>query len=505
MALSGPGGFGRGRRLLGAGEGLATSVVVIALVLALMYAASRPNLRQRWDLTEGARFSLGEQTRKVLSQLPAPVRVTTIFRPDLETMPNGLARVQVRAAEYVRNLLAEYAVASGGRLTLQNYDPHANQNEVEALIREVHVTRYNVVLLQCRDRTRQVFLEDLVTIDRGMADPDRVQPAQLRAWHGEGPLTRALLSVTDEEPPVALVLTGHGEGDISDFDVFGYGLLAESLRGQGFTVRSLELVGDAELPADADVALVLSPRRELGAGATGALARFHLRGGGLLFALDPWWQDDPLDRLVMEMGVLRERAQTTRNLPMVEDGSRLTLMPARRFNPDHIISAPISRQGFFANISGHGGLRRSPELPATVGTPYLLRSEDDVFGDAIGPDGSPGDYIFDPATEFRRARELVMAVEGLPGRVVVFGGSQFLTNSFLSAAQGGPGNMDLALNAVNWLVKRERAVESRSLDAYESVVKMYEDEASTVRTYTVLLMPLGGALLGLLAWFVRRR
>jgi hypothetical protein len=504
MAMTGK-GFGRGRRLLGAGEGVITSVVILALVAAVIYASSRPALRQRWDLTEGERYSLGPQTLKVLSELPAPVRVITIFRPEPQIVGTGLAAVQTRAGQYVGNLLSEYEVASGGQLSIETYDPHADQNEVEDVVREHHITRYNVVVLACRDRVRLVYLEDLVTIDRGLADPDNMQPAELRAYHAEGPLTSALLSVTDEEPPRALALTGHGEGPIDDFDVFGFGIVAEALRGQGFEVESAELMAGASVPDDVDVVMLLSPRRPLGQPITDALAAFHERGGGLFLALDPWWSDEPFDRFVAELGVMRERALVTREDALVEASSRRTLLPARRFNRDHVITGPIARQNFFANVSTHGGLRRAPQTPAQRGTPVLLRSDDDVFGDAVGADGLPGNYTFDEGTEVRAPRDLVMAVEAPPGRAVVAGGTAWLTNSFLGAAQGGPGNMDLALNAVNWLADRERAVESRSQDAYESIIKMYEDEASDVRMYVVLFMPLGGALLGLLIWFTRRR
>ena len=504
MAMS-QGGFGRGRRWLGAGEGLATSAVVVLLVAALVYAASRPAVRQRWDLTEGARYSLGPQTLKLLGDLEHPVHVVSIFRPEPQPYPNGLARVQARAAEYVDNLLAEYEVASAGRLTVEHFDPHANQNEVEDIVRAHHITRYNVVVLECQERVRLVYLEDLVTIDRGLADPNAIQPAELRAYHAEGPLTAALLSVTDEQQPVALVLTGHAEGDITDFDVFGFGVLAEALRGQGFAVREFELAPGGEVPADADVVLLLAPRRALGDVAVDALTSFQQRGGALFLALDPWWAERRFDEFLRGLGLLRERALVCRDDALVEASSRRTLLPARRFNPDHVISTSIARQGFFANVSTHGALKRSPDASPSVITPVLLRSDDDVFGDLLGPGGEPGNYSFDEGSEVRTTRDLVMAVEGAGGRVVLFGGSAFLTNSFLGAAQGGPGNMDLALNAANWLVERERAVEARSQDAYESIVKMYEDEQNTVRLYVVVLMPLGGALLGLLVWLARRR
>ena len=65
--------------------------------------------------------------------------------------------------------------------------------------------------------------------------------------------------------------------------------------------------------------------------------------------------------------------------------------------------------------------------------------------------------------------------------------------------------MDLALNAVNWLVGREEAIEARPRSVFENRIDLLDDERTTIRLYVLLWMPLSGILLGLLVWFVRRR
>lgn len=148
MALSG--GFTRGGRMLGAAEGLGAVLVVTALVAALTYAATRPTLRARLDLTEGETFTLSDQTRSILRALEAPVTAVTILRPELQRVPNGLAEVQARAIAYVDNLLEAYALASGGQLTVRRLDLHAENVEIERLVQDLHLTRFNVVVIQGR-------------------------------------------------------------------------------------------------------------------------------------------------------------------------------------------------------------------------------------------------------------------------------------------------------------------------------------------------------------------
>jgi ABC-type spermidine/putrescine transport system permease subunit I len=47
--------------------------VVLIVVAVVTYAATRPTLRRRLDLTEGAQYTLSEQTRQILADLPQPV------------------------------------------------------------------------------------------------------------------------------------------------------------------------------------------------------------------------------------------------------------------------------------------------------------------------------------------------------------------------------------------------------------------------------------------------
>lgn len=504
MALKGA-RFGRGRRLAGVGEGLATSVVVLLAVAAMVYAASRPTVRQRWDLTRGATYTLSGQTHAILRQLEQPVEITTLFRPDPQVVPNGLAQVQYEAGEYVVNLLEEYVVAAGGMLSLNVLNPDMHRPEVEELVRTHQLTRYNVVLLDCGGRGRQVFLEDLVTIDQGFASPDVIQPAELRQYHGESALSSALLGVSDEDPPVIAFLQGHGECDIEDPDGYGLLVLANALRGQGFDVRRMDMAGRSDLPEDVDVAVVASPEPgKFGRRTTEVLRAFHKAGGALFLALDPWAVNADLDVFVSELGVLRERALIAREDPLVT-GHQRTAIVARKFDPTHPVTAPIAKQGIFATLVGVGGLHRAEDADVTHGTPALLRTDDDVFGDVVYGPTEPGDFVFEEGAERRGARTVAMALEGAPGRAIFLGGGQILTNVHITGRGAGPANMDLILNSMNWLAEREQLVDVPPREVFESRVDLFDAEQRDVFLYVVVYMPLAGALLGLLMWFIRRR
>ncbi|MBM3986294.1 MAG: hypothetical protein FJ296_11525, partial [Planctomycetes bacterium] len=196
-----PGGFTRGRRWLGAAEGLGTALIVLAAVAVVTYAATRPTLRARLDLTEGEQYALSEQTHQLLGALEQPVTVTLLMQPEASRIPNGLYEVQARAIRYADNLLREYELASGGRVAVRRLSPQADRLEAEALVRELNLTRYNVAVVRGAQRHRVVTLEELATIDRGRSEPGVIEPAQLVELHGEAPLTSALLDVGQADPP----------------------------------------------------------------------------------------------------------------------------------------------------------------------------------------------------------------------------------------------------------------------------------------------------------------
>jgi len=168
------------------------------------------------------------------------------------------------------------------------------------------------------------------------------------------------------------------------------------------------------------------------------------------------------------------------------------------------VTESIARQGVFAALWYAGALVRSPSASPSLRVVPLVLTPDSVFADQPEGPGQPGNYVRDEG-EARGKWATAFACEGGPGRAVVFGGSAFANNSFVGSTDGGPGNMDLVLNSVNWLAEREAAVASRPRDVYESRVDLYDDEKTRVFVYVVGLMPLGGAILGLLVWFARRR
>ena len=516
MAMKG--GFSAWRRAGGVLEGLVTTLVLVVLVTAAVYAATRPTTRVRIDLTARELYSLTDQTRKVLANLDTPIEF--VFIHQLESVGNlanpvnqKLAEVQEEAFDYVLQILREYELASGGRARVRHLDYHADTVEVRALVDELRLApRPNVVLVRGETRTLQVFLEELVTIDRGQADGSgNLRLPELVDLRAEGPLTSALLTASTEVQPRVGILSGVAGPRLDDFDLGGLGLFAEALRLQGFEVQSFELTSGAPVPPELDVVAIIGPQTRLSQGVVDALRQFHRDGGGLLLALDPESPQPPLEDLYVnawlaELGLERGRYLVVRDDTIAQGPARAEL-PIYGFNAEHPISEPIARQGTVALMLACSPITRHRDAPSRVLTTRLAWTAEQVFGDRPeGQDSVYGDFTFDPADhEVRRSHWVGVAREPYEGDggVVLFGTAKFLSNAGIS--QAGDANLSLGLNAANWLTGREDALAVRPRTLFESRIDLYEGEKKTISFYVVLVMPLFGALLGLVTWFVRRR
>ena len=88
---------------------------------------------------------------------------------------------------------------------------------------------------------------------------------------------------------------------------------------------------------------------------------------------------------------------------------------------------------------------------------------------------------------FGSVLEIQLGAEGTPpGRMVVIGNSEFLTNSNVNLA----GNRDLLLNAIGWLVREEGLIQIRGKDPLSQPVILSEDSKNVLGFGSVLGWPL---------------
>lgn len=188
----------RSRRQIRARAALA--LLIANLVLANLWLQQLPGLRL--DVTEGKLYSLSATTRKILGQLEEPLLIRGYFSPRTHPLLAPLV-------PQLRDLIEEYASASGGTVRVEFVDP-AEHPELE---REAN-DRYqiNATPLQVADRYQSALVnawfhvlvsygDEFVTL--GFSDLIDVRTAgnteaEVRLRNPEFDLTRAIRDVQQQ-------------------------------------------------------------------------------------------------------------------------------------------------------------------------------------------------------------------------------------------------------------------------------------------------------------------
>lgn len=458
---------------------IVSAVVVLAILAALNFLASRHN--KRWDLTAAKQFTLSDQTRKILQGLDQPVAIKVFAQPD------DFQRFRDRLDQYQyasNQVQVEYidAVKSPSR---------ANQYQVQSL---------GTVVFDYGGRTERVTSDS------------------------EQELTNGLIKVIQGRQHKIYFTQGHGEKTTTGSERDGFSAIATALGSDNYTVDSLVLAQQKEVPTDASVVIVAGPKSDFFPAEIEMLKRYLARGGKLLLMLDPpassggaqdlptltalaaEWAIDVGTNVVVDVSGAGQLLGTGPDVPVA---ARYQPHPiTERFNL--ITAYPLARSVAPATGSTSGKFAQalvetSPASWAEADIKTLNASgqvsRDVAQGDKAGP-VSLAAAVSSPATDVPAPAAGAKPDETNKAetRMVVFGDSDFASNSAL----GVPGNRDLFMNTVNWLAQQENLIAIRARDPEDRRVTMTAGQQTVVFWLTIVIIP-GLLLLAAVQTWWRRR
>jgi ABC-type uncharacterized transport system involved in gliding motility auxiliary subunit len=457
------------------------TVIVLAVVCILYSLAMRHN--QRFDVTQAKRFTLAEQSIKLLQGLQYPIKII------------GFYSLAERDREIFTDLVKQYTQHTD-KLAYEVIDP----DRQPAIAKQYDITAYNTVVVE------------------GNGKKEKISRAE------EATLTNAILKVTRTTKKVVYFVTGHGEPALTDSDRLGYSAAKQALEDQNYTVQELVLARQSQVPDDAAVVIVAGPRRDLLESEMEAISTFLGRGGHLFVMLDPDTapglvtfvkrygvevgndvviETNPLGRLVggdylMPVVMAYERHAITKEL-----GNVMTMFPVvRSVQVAKELPPGITAQGlamssaeswaetdFKALQEGRTAFdadsdRRGPISIAVVAT---------INAEKTGTSASTSEASEQPEKE--------QSATPRAARLVVFGDSEFANNNLLPVQ----GNGNLFLNTVSWLAEEEDLIAIRPRKGGGSgPVMLTAAQAPLIFWLPVVLLPLGVLGSGAVV-FIRRK
>jgi len=468
-------------------------LLVAAAVVLVNYIGMLVWFRQ--DLTSNRAFSLSAETKAEVAHLPQDVSIVITIPPD---EPDELTN---KAYRDVRGMLREFEYAARGnepghRIEVEFLNIYLQKNRAE----ELGVSDLpNAIVFRSAGRRHAVFLSDLYT----------VRDKQVRQFKGEKVFASALLEVSSRSRQVLYFLTGHGELQLSDFSpARGASDLDAQLTARNFDTRPLNLAEARRVPEDAAMVLALSPSSPVLPAEEDALRDYMTRRSGrMLVTLEPG-TNHGLDRLLEDWGILADDVVVIEQNPayLYRGGDILI----RGFKPDHPITQLLSE---FSQSILFGRARSVREDPgraiddALEVTNLMGTSPDRSWGEAgyrLGgttPSFDPARDLRGPVVVAATAERKVRGVSLRGGRIIVFGGGDFVTNNRITKAS----NFTLLLNTVNWALDSGNRLDIAPRPIEQLELTMSQRQLSIARVSILFGPALAVALLGCMVYLVRRR
>jgi len=493
-------------------------VLSLALVAGLNVLAARHF--ERWDLTEGHRFSLSAETRAYLTSAYLEKNAHVSPQEPIElilTLPSS--QPDQKSAEQIapmladmRQLLREYqntAQQAQVPLTTEEVDTYKDSRRTEELTHE-GLDAETVLLVRQGPRSHSLKLTDLYEI-KNQGEPV--------AFLGENAVTAAILDVIQAKPQKIYFTLGHGEMRLYDTNPdSGMTELRQALQQRNFAVSELNLTAGEGVPDDAAMVVVASPKIPFEPQEVEKLRSYLSQphgpdqvNGRVMALLNPgensgledlfyqWGilSDDALvidpsatDEAMQGDMILAEYADHPITQFLLQNQLRVRFGPARPVRED-LASPPDDR-------------RRVTPLLATTKDAWATR--DYRTGDLQYHKGMdlPGPVSVAALSE----KQLLGAGQSsqgvdLPltgGRLMVFGNADFIGNQRFNML----GNNYLFLNTMNYLLDRQNVLNIPPKPPFEFNLNLSRENLSGL-AWRLLLPPFFLALLGFGVYLARRR
>lgn len=455
-----------------------SSILNSVIFLAILVFATLLAYRLPWsyDMTKDKVFTLSEQSLEVLARLPGPVKIVVVY-------PTG------REDPMIKSLLVEYSRAGRGRISVKYVDAERDPGALSPYKLDVKAVLNGSLIFESGGRTKILNGSSMYqTTPSGMA------------FSGEHQVTGAVNFVTTRDVPKLLFVEGHEELSIlKDLPT-----LKERLEVEAYEVERINLLREAEIPKDASMLIVCSPKHDFTPDETGSIGGFLDKGGRAIFLLDvlPTTTTLPnLNALLSGFGVGFVNNFTVEDNPRYyHSNNKLNVIPAMGL---HEITQSLLERKMYVVLPVAMALHQTRETDGTLNVETLLQTTESSWirtnvrinstSRTAEDDRGPADVAF---AVFRNN-----AAFGAPDtRLVVIGNSGFVTEKYVNTQ----GNLDFFINSVNW-VQGGRSVNTiRPKEVNADTLDITGRDFLRLGIFSVLVLPALAFAAAFLVWLTRR-
>jgi ABC-type uncharacterized transport system involved in gliding motility auxiliary subunit len=436
---------------------VALAVVTVANVLADRYDKS-------YDTTANKRYSLSDQTIKVVKGLKQDLTIT-YFAQDSQF---GTAKDKL---DMYANLSPKVHVV------------YVDPDKKPLVATQAGFKNLNTAIVQIGANKNEA---------KSLSEED---------------LTGAIIRDLKNTARTVCFVSGSGEHLIDDTGRSGYSRLKDLIAKDDYQGKSIDLLQKAEVPGDCTVVVVGGPRGDYQQPEVDALKKYVEDGGRALILLDPplkIGREDIGDNSALT--TLLESWGVTPNKDLILDFNPVGQLAG--LGPQVALVTRYDSHPIVNEMKGTAtGFPLSRSLDTKSGDKTTVEKLFDSSDSSLATTKLDSDRI-DPSDPKNKKGPLTIAAAGSyktgkensQGRFVVVGSSLWAANSFLPFN----GNRDLALNAMNWLSSDEDLISIRPKEPEDRKLTMTRSQVRWVGITSLLLVPLLVICTGLSVWWRRR-
>lgn len=433
-----------------------------------------------FDLTKTKKFTLSDQTLKILAKFEGPVRAFAFYTKKQDTTS-------------IRMLFKQYNYHYKD-FEFKIIDPDLNPGEVK----HMGIVEYGQAVIEYKGKTEKVRINN------------------------EEGITNALIKLSQTEVKKVYFVTGHGEHGIEDSGNEGYDRITAAINAENFNTEEILIVRENKIPDDCAVLIVAGPQTDYNTHEINLLDNYIQDGGRIFFLTDPNKNGDPYTNI---SAFLKRYCLILGNDVIIDPLSRV--LAADCFMPviENYTTNPITKNFRFATFLR---LARSISVDTDCGK-YILTREVAKTGEASWAETNLKDLfsgkkaMFDEGIDLKgpvtviaysritlpektdpderkdigRSEESSKYKEAL---ILVTGDSDFVTNSMYRTQ----GNKDLFLNAINHLANRGDLISIRPKHQETVLLTMTANQGKFVFFIFLIVIPLLVIVVGIFIAIQRR-
>jgi ABC-type uncharacterized transport system involved in gliding motility auxiliary subunit len=436
-------------------------IVILAIVSVANVLANRYN--KSYDSTANKRYSLADQTAKIVKGLKQDASITYYDRQS--------------GFQSAKDVLDRYSTLSP-RIRVEYIDVEKNPQ----VARAAGVTKLGTSFVQIGTKKEEA---KSVT---------------------ETEITGAIIRDLKTTARTVCFVTGSGEHQLDDTQRNGFSRLKDILAKDQYATKSFSLLEKAEIPADCTVVVIGGPQSEYVQPAVDALKKYVEQGGRAMILLDaplkfgrPTADNTALTDLLQSWGVSLDKDLLLDLSPvgqLMGLGPEIALVSTYDTHPivDEMKGTatgfPLSRSLTVKNTDKTTVQKLFESSATSLATTKL----DSPNVNPSDPNNKKGPLTIGAAGTYNTGKE------NSEGRFVVVGSSSWPANSFINFN----GNGDLVLNALNWLSSDEDLISIRPKAEENRNVTMTRAQFNWVRLSSQFLLPGALLLAGVSVWWRRR-